>query len=226
MYDDLNRHGEFEASCAALARTCLPSRYLHCVPLYIYLNFPSPPLRTSLVTCMHNQMSLEKQKVDKRKETVLCCFAGAALLSYRWQSFPYMPSGRAIQSRKGKTFLTFQQYLMTFQNLHSSLGKYLSCIHCLNVVPFLIVLCHLQASGKVSVSQGVGWGKRVCALLPSFSGWYCVNQVNQEQWLIENEDWIIQVIIYHFFCGRRARFLLKKIAQGTLLLGNLFSDLC
>lgn len=72
-----------------------------------------------------------------------------------------------IQSRKGKTSLAFQQYVLTFQTLHSSLGKCLSYIHCLNAVPFLIILCHLQASGKVSVSQG--GGKRVNALLPSFS---------------------------------------------------------
>lgn len=158
-------------------------------------------------------MSLEKGRVETRKETALCCFAGAALLSYWWQSFQYVPGGREIQSRKGNSLLAFQQYLVTFQNLHSSLGKCLSCVHCLNVLPFLIVLCHLQASGKASVSQGVGGGKRVCALLPTFSYY-----VNQEQWVIENEDWIIQVIIYHF-CGLQDCFLLEKIAQGPLLLG-------
>jgi len=166
--DDLNRHGEFEASCAALARACLPLGYLPCIPLGVYLNSPNPPLRSSLVTCMHNRMSLERRKVDVRKETVLYCFAGAAL-SYRWPSFQYVQGGREIQCRKGKTSLTFQQYLVTFQNSRSSLRKCLSCIHCLNLVPFLIILCHLQASGKVSVSQGVGGRKRVCTLLPSFS---------------------------------------------------------
>lgn len=40
---------------------------------------------------------------------------------------------------------------------------------------------------------------------------------------MENKDWMIEVIIYHF-CALQDCFLLDKIAQGVLLLGSTSSQ--
>lgn len=132
---------------------------------------------TEVIRCMDSHTFFEKSKAEKRMESVFNCFTDAFFFpSFWWQNLQYTIVGE--KSNPERENLTSQQCLITFQNLLSSLGKCPSCIHCLHVLPFLIILGHLWASGKVFPRVEV----RVCTSLPRFS-WWC--WVNQEHWLVE-----------------------------------------